>query len=97
MEVVDPTDTIFDINEPQHHKYEPRGSDKTMRLVRSNMFFWALRVLRYSLRFAYMQQEVIQAALVLSEEENRLIDEDLVLLKQKGIYLYEYMDSFERA
>ena len=44
-----------------------------------------------------MQQEVIQAALVLSEEENRLIDEDLVLLKQKGIYLYEYMDSFERA
>ena len=44
-----------------------------------------------------MQQEVIQKALVLSEEENGLIDEDLVLLKQKGIYLYEYMDSFERA
>ena len=33
---------------------------------------------------------------VLSEEEQRLIDEDLVLLKQKGIFPYEYMDSLER-
>ncbi len=36
------------------------------------------------------------APTVLSEEEQRLIDEDLVLLKQKGIYPYEYMDSLER-
>ncbi len=33
---------------------------------------------------------------VLSEEEMRLVDEDLNILKQKGIYPYEYMDSFER-
>ena len=32
----------------------------------------------------------------LSEEEIRLVKEDLKLIKQKGIYPYEYMDSFER-
>ena len=34
--------------------------------------------------------------ITLSEEDNRLVNEDLKLLKQKGIYPYEYMDSFER-
>ena len=33
---------------------------------------------------------------VLSDDEQRLINEALKLLKQKGIYPYEYMDSFER-
>ena len=32
----------------------------------------------------------------LSEEEIQLVEEALKLLKQKGIYPYEYMDSFER-
>ena len=33
---------------------------------------------------------------ILTEEENQLVNIDLQLLKQKGIYPYEYMDSFER-
>ena len=33
---------------------------------------------------------------VLSEADNHLINEDLKLLKQKGIYPYEYMNSFDR-
>ena len=32
----------------------------------------------------------------LATEEKRLVEEDLDLLKRKGNYSYEYMDSFER-
>ena len=32
----------------------------------------------------------------LNDEEKKLVDADLKLIKKKGIYPYEYMDSFER-
>ena len=33
---------------------------------------------------------------ILTDQEKQKVDEDLELLKSKGIYPYEYMDSFER-
>ena len=33
---------------------------------------------------------------ILTDEQKQLVDEDLDLIKSKGIYPYEYMDSFDR-